>query len=440
MELAQQQVPEGYQQTEIGVFPEEWEITQVSDVSQVIDSLHVTPSFSLDGYAMVRVADIKTGNLNLKTTLKVTEKIFSEFTRNYKPKKADIVLSRVGSYGVSSYVNTDEEFCMGQNTVVIRPKIMSKYLYYMLNSDATWQQIEDGSYGSGYKSLSLRNINDLYLPLPEDEEQIAISNALSDVDELIASLEKLIAKKRDIKTATMQQLLTGKKRLPGFGEGKSTKQTEFGQIPEDWVLQPLGNSFEFKNGLNKEKKYFGYGTPIINYMDVYKHAGLGISNILGKVDVTRDERRAYEARKGDVFFTRTSETVEEIGTACTLLDKVDNAVFSGFVLRARPTDEFFDLYFKKYCFETWIVRKQIMATSSYTTRALTNGRLLSLVKVPAPIDREEQSSIAIVLTNMDEELAVLGKKLQKNKAIKQGMMQELLTGKTRLINPEGGQS
>ena len=98
------------------------------------------------------------------------------------------------------------------------------------------------------------------------------------------------------------------------------KQTEIGSIPEGWEAFSLGSLFNFKNGLNKGKEYFGQGTPIVNYMDVYNHAGLRIGDIHGCVTVSRQELEAYGARRGDVFFTRTSETAEEVGMAGALPD------------------------------------------------------------------------------------------------------------------------
>ena len=109
----------GYKQTEVGVIPEEWEVVELADAARVVDSLHLTPNFVDDGYPMVRVTDIKPGNLSFVGTLMVTPAVFAEFTKNYRPKRGDIVLSRVGSYGVSSFAETDEPFCMGQNTVVL---------------------------------------------------------------------------------------------------------------------------------------------------------------------------------------------------------------------------------------------------------------------------------------------------------------------------------
>ena len=98
------------------------------------------------------------------------------------------------------------------------------------------------------------------------------------------------------------------------------KQTEVGIIPEDWNIVRLDDLFSFKNGLNKAKKFFGYGTPIVNYMDVYEHSGLFARDLHGRVDVTKQELDSFSVRRGDVFFTRTSETVEEIGIASVILD------------------------------------------------------------------------------------------------------------------------
>ena len=231
-------------------------------------------------------------------------------------------------------------------------------------------------------------------------------------------MEALIAKKRDLKQAAMQQLLTGKTRLPGFSG--------------NWNDVSLGELFIFKNGLNKAKEFFGHGSPIINYMDVFGSAGIRAHEVLGKVSVTTDEIRTYGAQKGDVFFTRTSETTDEIGISAVLLETVPNCVFSGFVLRARPKTQMLEDQFKKYCFSSRHVRDQIIASASYTTRALTNGRNLSVVRMAVP-EPDEQIAIAKVLSDMDEEIAALEAEAEKARAIKQGMMQTLLTGKVRLI-------
>lgn len=213
---------------------------------------------------------------------------------------------------------------------------------------------------------------------------------------------------------------------------KGYKKTEAGIIPEDWEAEPIGNFFEFKNGLNKAKEFFGKGTPIVNYMDVFSNSGFLCSDIEGKVTLTSDEIRNYQVRKGDVFFTRTSETVDEIGMSSVMLEDIKDAVFSGFVLRGRPKNGNLHLLYKKYCFRFEKVRKQICSTSSYTTRALTNGRLLSKVFIAVPPDKAEQKSIATVLSDIDKLITNLDELLVKKRNVKQGTMQELLAGKKRL--------
>jgi len=215
------------------------------------------------------------------------------------------------------------------------------------------------------------------------------------------------------------------------------KHSDVGIIPEDWKKIKIGEHFDFKNGLNKAKEFFGKGTPIINYMDVYPHLAIYAKNIHGKVTVSNDELRAFEVRKGDVLFTRTSETIEEIGLSSAVMDDVEKTVFSGFLLRGRPKTKLFESQFKKYCFRSTAVRKQVISTSSQTTRALTNGRFLSNVSILVPINPKEQFKIAESLSNIDELINHLELLIRKKKNIKQGATQEFLTRKKKIEGFEG---
>ena len=214
------------------------------------------------------------------------------------------------------------------------------------------------------------------------------------------------------------------------------KQTEVGVIPEAWEVVPVGDLFTFKNGLNKAKQFFGHGTPIVNYMDVFGKPSLRIGEVVGQVDVSPKEQNAYNVRKGDVFFTRTSETVEEIGTASVMLDEPESMVYSGFVLRARPTNDSLDDTFKAYCFSPRYFRKQIIARASYTTRALTNGRSLSVALLARP-PLPDQTAIATALSDVDALLGGLDRLIAKKRDLKQAAMQQLLTGQTRLAGFSG---
>lgn len=209
------------------------------------------------------------------------------------------------------------------------------------------------------------------------------------------------------------------------------KDTEVGRIPEDWKVKTIGDIFEFKNGLNASKDCFGFGSPIINYTDVYRQKPLGRSNIKGKVFLSKSDVKRFQVQKNDVFFTRTSETPEEVGYSSVLLEDVEDCVFSGFVLRARPKLQVLAPAYCVYCFSTKQVRNAIINGCTYTTRALTNGRVLSSIPIPIP-PLAEQTRIATALSKVDALISELGELIEKKRAIKQGTMQQLLTGKKRL--------
>lgn len=198
-----------------------------------------------------------------------------------------------------------------------------------------------------------------------------------------------------------------------------------------WDYALIGDIFEFKNGLNKGKEFFGYGTPIVNYTDVYKKRALTKTDIKGKVSLEVDEIKRFEARQNDVFFTRTSETPEEVGMSSVLLEDIEGCVFSGFVLRARPKNDMLNPQYCKYCFSTPEIRSAIILGCTYTTRALTNGKQLSAISIPVPT-LEEQKHIAEALSDVDSMIFSLEKLIAKKKSVKQGAMQELLTGEKRL--------
>lgn len=207
-------------------------------------------------------------------------------------------------------------------------------------------------------------------------------------------------------------------------------------VAVEWEREKIGNLFDFKNGLNKGKEFFGYGTPIINYTDVYNHRGITKANVNGKVSLENNEINRYAVKKGDVFFTRTSETPEEVGISSVLLEDIPNCVFSGFVLRGRPkTDRLLPEYCQ-YCFSAPQVRNEIISRCTYTTRALTNGKQLSAIDIPVP-EKSEQTAIATALSDMDALIDGLRRLITKKKNIRQGAMQELLTRERRLPGFDG---
>nr|WP_308655929.1 restriction endonuclease subunit S [uncultured Agathobacter sp.] len=168
----------------------------------------------------------------------------------------------------------------------------------------------------------------------------------------------------------------------------------------DVQYKSVGELFEIKNGLNKEKDAFGKGQPIINFTDVYNKRWLAKGSFKGLVDVTEEEIKRYSAKKGDVFFTRTSETKEDIGMSSTLIGDIPNCVFSGFVLRARPITDLLLPKFCSYYFSTNKVRDTIVRYAAFTTRATTTGPKLSKIMVPI-LSIEEQQRIVDILDRFD---------------------------------------
>lgn len=211
----------------------------------------------------------------------------------------------------------------------------------------------------------------------------------------------------------------------------------FKEFCGEWEEKRLGDIYEFKNGLNKEKEFFGKGTPIVNYMDVNKNTHLYKNTIKGRVQLTKKEIENYSAKKGDLFFTRTSETIDEIGYTAVLLDDIEDAVFSGFILRARPKNELIDFKFSGYCFMTREVRKEIIKKSSMTTRALTSGTSLKQVAFYLP-SLPEQTKIADFLSTVDDKIQNQEDKITHLENIKKGFMQKIFSRKIR-FKDDGGE-
>lgn len=155
------------------------------EVADVIDSLHQTPHYSEQGYNMVRVTDIKQGFLNLKKALYVDSETYKQFVKNHIPQLGDIIISRVGTYGEFSFVNSNEKFCLGQNTAIITPHINSKFLFYWLISSRTKEYIQSVVTGSTQKTISLKDIKQIPVWLPSEKMQNEISDFLFTLDQKI---------------------------------------------------------------------------------------------------------------------------------------------------------------------------------------------------------------------------------------------------------------
>ncbi|EHK7541327.1 restriction endonuclease subunit S [Vibrio cholerae] len=327
---------------------------KLSDIAEVIDSLHKTPKYSNEGQAMVRCTDVKYGKLDLKSTFKVNEEVFKEFSRRYTPSKGDIIITRVGSYGITAIVD-ELDFCLGQNTSVIIPKnINARYLYLALNSTYVKNQIEFSVVGSTQKTLSLKAINNLEIPRfePNIEDEIAkIGGELDDKIELNAqtnqTLEQIaqtifkswfvdfdpvkakietlaaggsaddaeLAAMRVISAKTFDELNSLKASNPeAFNKLAQTaslfpaamQDSELGEIPERWEVGKLANIIDFNPRRTLKK---GTLAPYLDMKNVPTTGHLAIEV------VDREMASGTKFVNGDTLLARITPCLENGKTA-----------------------------------------------------------------------------------------------------------------------------
>lgn len=399
-----QKIPTGYKQTEFSVIPKDWDIKLLTDLTIKIGS-GITPTggetvYKKDGRPFVRSQNIGWGHLLLDDIVFIDDITHQTFP-NTEIKLNDVFLNISGaSIGRSSYAN--KKLIGGnvnQHVCIIRVinKILNPvFLSLFLLSKNGQKQIDGFQSGGNRQGLNIGQIKTFQIPLPPTiKEQTAIVTVLSDTDALIESLEKLIAKKKAIKQGTMQQLLTGKKRLPGFsGEWEVKKLGEISEIKtgkknnDDKAEEGLYPFFVRSQQIERINSYSFDGEAILipgegNIGSIYHY-------INGKFDY---HQRVYkisnfaEQYSGKFIYLFMSQNFNAHATKNSVKATVDS-------LRL-PTFQEFEILF--------------------------------------PLTKLEQTAIATILSDMDAEIESLGRKRDKYIMLKQGMMQELLTGKIRLI-------
>ncbi|MEA5533711.1 restriction endonuclease subunit S [Crocosphaera sp. XPORK-15E] len=410
--MEEQRVKKGYKLTDIGVIPDDWDVKKLGEIANIVMGQSPLGSSYNHKYKGIPL-------LNGPT----------EFTKRYPIKiqwttsptkvceKGDILLCIRGSSTGRINISNDR-YCIGRGITAIRAKetlnntFLEFQIYDAVNRILT---LSSGSTFPNIDSKSLKKIQITFPPLPEQQK---IAEVLSDVDKGIAALEKLLTKKRNIKQGTMQLLLTGKKRLPGF--------------TGEWEVKKLGDVGKFKNGINKGKEDFGFGYPFVNLLDVFGQTRLSNKISLGLINSTQVERKDYDLKKGDILFIRSSVKPEGVGLTSLVIEDLYNSVYSGFLIRFRDFN-LLNLDYKEYCFYEESFRKKLIDNSTVSANTNINQDALKKLEISLPPTTEEQKAIANILSDMDKEIEKIEKQRDKYKQIKQGMMQELLTGKTRLV-------
>jgi len=398
------ELKKGYKQTEVGVIPSDWEVKKLGEY------LLKKPDYGINAPAVplfdalptyIRITDISDDGLFIKNDNVSVNHPQAEL---YFLEKGDLVFARTGASVGKTYLYNQEDgkLVFAGFLIRVRPRqkiLDSNYLKFFTQTSLYWNWVGVNSMRSGQPGINGHEYSQLPIPLPPTiAEQTAIAAALSDADALIQSLEKLIAKKRLIKQGAMQKLLKPK---------------------EGWVVKKLGEIAFFTNGKAHEQFIDDAGDYIVvnskfisTEGEVFKNASISLCplNIGGITMVMSDIPNGKALAKCFIIPKSGKYTLNQ--RICALRTETLDTIFLTFVINRN---------------------KYFLAFDSGTGQ--TNLKKQDVLECPInlPPTKKEQIAIAKVLSDMDAEISVLETKLSKYKHIKQGMMQNLLTGKIRLV-------
>ena len=399
---------EGYKQTEIGVIPEDWEVSEIKDIGGLFSG--DSPSKMRDG----NIPYFKVDQLNNAYKYQKETPYFVQVNNPIStgsiifPKRgAAIATNKIRIVAQDSFVDTNI-----MALTVTNEDINSEYIYYWLLRKGL-SEIADTT---SVPQINNKHIYPLKFPKPTLMEQYHIAKALSDIDELIDLIEKLIEKKKAIKQGAMQELLTGKRRLPGFsGDWKIVCLLEIGHfIKGSGISRADANSGKF---------------PAVRYGELYtKHTDYVKSYYS---HISRDvAATATPVTYGAILFAASGETKEEIGKCAAIIE--DRTVYAGGDILIFIPDKPIHPVFLGTLLNTPEVCKQKAQRGQGDAIVHIHADSLSEIEVQIP-EYDEQAAIADMLLSVDREIDLLEMKTAKMRQIKQGMMQQLLTGAIRLI-------
>ena len=381
----------GYKQTEVGVIPEDWEVKKLNTICDVRDGTHESPKYLDDGVTFITSKNIINGKIDFSDVTLISKNDAININKRSKVNKGDILMSMIGTIGNSVLIDFEPDFCI-KNVALFKPqKVLGRFFIQLLYS-LFYQTYINGKLDGGIqKFISLGVMREFDVPLPPTKaEQTAIATALSDADALIQSLEKLIAKKRLIKQGAMQELLKPK---------------------EGWVVKKLGEIFSITAGGDLRKDEFSSVNDEKYCYPIYSNA-LTIAGLYGYCS-------SYD-HYGNCI------TVTARGTVGFANSRDHKFSAIGRLLILKPIEKLNCVFIAEY-----INLKVEFANESTGVPQLTAPQI-SKYEVVIP-DYTEQTRIATILSDMDAEISALESKLAKYKHVKQGMMQNLLTGKIRLV-------
>lgn len=423
-------LPPGYKQTDVGVIPQEWSTPKIGEIGEVLGGRQLSPNRLGELTHYLRVANIFDGWIDALDVLSMP--FTSSEKQRFLLRKGDILLNEGQSLdlvGRSAIYEGDPPDCCFQNTLIrfrASPKAHGPYCQLVFS-----QFVRTGVFSkialqtTSIAHLGTSRFASLQLALPPLPEQKAIAAALGDADGLITALEALIAKKRYVKQGAMQELLTGQRRLPGFrGE---------------WRRQSVGSIFDFAHSTPLSRGQLSEAGEVkyIHYGDIHTrlHTHLDFKTTPMPSAPKHLCTAATRLRIGDWVFADASEDYDGVAKAIEIIGlPVDKEAVAGlhtFLMRERtPT---FAPGFKGYLAYEPAFRAQIVRAATGTKVFGISKTQMKQIELHFPPLPDEQGAVAAVLSDMDAEIAALEGKLAKARALKQGMMQVLLTGEVRLV-------
>lgn len=313
----------------------------------------------------------------------------------------------------------------------------NKFVYYYLMS-LYYNCVYNNLGGNGVRSaLNATDMGEFIIPYPDEETQKRICAFLDSqcpkVDLLISNVEAQIEKIKTYKQSLITEVIT--KGLNPHAPMKDSGVDWIGSIPQQWATIRVKYIGETQNGISKGGEFFGSGYPFVSYGDVYKNIELP-KFASGLIQSTEAERKTYSVQKGDIFFTRTSETIEEVGFSSVCMETIENATFAGFLIRLRPFNDALTSEYAKYYFRGEHIRKYLVKEMNLVTRASLGQGLLKAMTVLIP-PKEEQLEIARYLDEkcigIDKLISIKQDKITKLEQYKKSLIYEYVTGKKEVV-------
>lgn len=439
--LSMVEMKSGYKMTEVGVIPEDWEVKTLGKLACINGRI------GFRGYTvkdLVRKGEgaIAIGGKHIsKNYLDLSDAEYISWKKYYESpeimvKQGDIVLAQRGTLGKSALIKSDIGPATINPSLVLINKIKCNnlYLIYNMQSSSVTDYILQINSQTSIPMISQKQIEGIKIAIAKlDCEQAAIATALSDVDSLISALTKKIEKKKAIKQGLMQQLLTGKKRLPGYEKNRESVQTEWGAIPKDWKTLSIGKCCSIKARIGwqglKKSEYLSSGEYVLVTGTDFLNGRIDWKSCVYVSKKRYEQDANIQIVKHDILITKDGT----IGKVAFLDDVPCLGTLNSGIFVVRSHSEELDQCYLSKIFESFIFDAFLESLVAGSTINHLYQKDFVHFNFPVPPTMSEQTAIANILSDCDSEIAALEEKRDKYKEIKQGMMQQLLTGKIRLI-------